>query len=59
MYNFSLLQDGKEYLLVSNGSNDYLVLPKVKVKSNNDGSRKGLEVEKTTGFAAYAVERQK
>jgi hypothetical protein len=49
--NFSLLQDGKEYLLVSNGSNDYLVLPKVKVKSNNEGSRKGLEVEKTTGFA--------
>lgn len=53
--NTALVTDGKEYLISCNGSTDYIVLPEIVTKKNDDGTRKGLNVEKTTACSGRMV----
>ncbi|MBQ8911491.1 MAG: metallophosphoesterase [Clostridia bacterium] len=49
--NTALIEDGKEYLIVCNTATDQIVVPKNVTKSNGEGTRKGLGIEKTTDFS--------
>lgn len=42
------LVSGKQYLLIYNSDTDYFMLPTVKTKSNNSGSRTGFDILQTT-----------